>query len=129
MKDFMFFEVHLYTFKTHDFQEKLDPQFNSITSCIFYSWEIWVGGIPPPPPSLIFLKCLFLWFWWNHLQTVYDCRSHAKGDSQKFEIEDFIAIWKKSSFFWKNPVVTEKFISQSNLNRFYSSFLQTSSFC
>ena len=43
-----------------------------------------------PPPSLIFL----LWsFWWNHLQTIHNYRSYAKVDSQKFKIEDFIAIW------------------------------------
>ena len=93
-----------------------------------YSWEMQGGG-RFCPPCLICLKSVFWGFWWNHLQTVHDCRSHAKEDSQKFKIEDFIAIWKKILNFLKKSFATEKFITQSNLNRFYSSFLQTSSFC
>ena len=85
---------------SNDWQLTIQLGFNPITSRLFYSGRC--RGDRFCPTCLIFLKCGFLGFWWNHLQTVYDSRSHAKRNSQKFKIEDFIAIWrKKSSIFEK----------------------------
>ena len=87
------------------------------------------------PPCLIFLICGFLGFWWNHLQTVHDCRSHAKGDSQKFKIEDFIAIWKKILNFLKKSCHDRKVqnsVTYKLLNSFFckhTHFISIQLFC
>ena len=70
------------------------------------------------PPSLVFLKCVILGFWSNHLQTVHDYRSHAKGGSQRLKIEDFMPFKKILNFLKKS----DKFITQSNFNHLKSIF-------
>ena len=93
-----------------------------------YSWEM-QGGADSVPPCLIFLKWVFGVFYETTLEQYMIVGPMPKETVRSSKLRILSPFEKSSSIFWKNPVAIEKFITQSNLNRFYSSFLQTSSFC
>ena len=120
-----------------------------------YCIPVYYMGGTDSDPSLIFWKLDFLGFWWNHLQTILNCRSHSKGYKQKFwtlpcckhphfviikwycnkKIVPLAKIFRSRGGVWleileKNPVATKKLLTGSNFNSFgFTFFLQKSTFC
>ena len=78
----------------------------------------------PQPPQFWSSDCLF------RLRSIiiYMYRSHAKGHSQNFKIEEVEELWNSCQNSEKNLVQMEKFITWSNLDLLNSIFLLTSSF-
>ena len=68
------------------------------------------------------------WPFFYKSKLLYICGSHAKGDSQKFEIEEIEEPWNSRQKLEKKSGRKEKFITWSNLNILNCRFLQTASF-
>ena len=46
------------------------------------------GGVDSTNPLENPLRVVFVQFFFNPAKTIYNCRSHAKGESQEFKIEE-----------------------------------------
>ena len=81
---------------------------NPITKGVGILW------VPAPPMENPCMGCFFNFFV-NQSKLIYNYRSHAKGDSQNFKIEEVEEIWNSCQISEKNLVEMEKFITWSNL--------------
>ena len=91
---------------------------------------IFVRPIDSPPPKLFFNGwiCCFLWYYF-----IYIWIAPTKIQKMRVLGKKMWILWQIETKFWnlrKNCVITEKFITQSNLNLLNSVhlLLQTSSF-
>ena len=62
-----------------------DP--NPITKGVGIVWVLWGGADSAPPMENPFMSC-FCQFFLYQAKLIYNYRSHAKGDSQNFKIEE-----------------------------------------
>ena len=62
-------------------------RFNPNTYGIF-TLQVPRGGVDSTNPLENPLSIVFVQFFFNPAKLIYNCRSHAKGDSQKFKIEE-----------------------------------------
>ena len=87
--------------------------FNPITHGI-YTLQV-PQGVDSTNPLENPLMVVCVQFFKNPVKLLYNCRSHGKGESQEFKIEEIEEFWNSNWKSCQKFVAKEKCITQSNL--------------